>query len=319
LLKVPQFEPLLWRTPKTLQRKELRRLFMEKIDHYNSLVLFPFLMKTARPAAYGAIVIVFLTGCTATVVRWNSIKMREEIMAYYNDEIMDNLIRMKEGLPFVHVDISSVSAQGISQVSGTVGGGDTENLTRTSPSMIGALHTISRVATAPFAYSVTPLHNDTLTMTAAPVIGPLPADSEVAGSSCESPKLEITKVTEVRKPPREGEEEGELKERTVEKTPRKPATTTIYEIYKDFLDRNPKALECSDLQPSKDKFVPGTKKRHGTGYCYITNEGNNNAEYTKLCTTLFTHSRGKSSAKTLETDVEALKAQGTLIPSTGRP
>ena len=56
------------------------------------------------------IAIVLLTGCTATVVRWNSVKMREEIIAYYNDEIMDNLIRMSEGLPFVHVDISSVSA-----------------------------------------------------------------------------------------------------------------------------------------------------------------------------------------------------------------
>jgi len=93
--------------------------------------------------------------------------MREEVMAYYNDEIMDNLIRMRERLPFVHVDISSVSAQGISQVSGTVGGGETESLTRTSPSssMMGVLHTISRAAMTPFAYSASPLHSDTLTMT----------------------------------------------------------------------------------------------------------------------------------------------------------
>src|SRR5437763_707514 len=96
--------------------------------------------------------IVLLTGCTATVVRWNSVKMREEIIAYYNDEIMDNLIKMSEGLPFVHVDISSVSAAGVSQVSGTVGAGETESFTKTSPSssMMGALHTITRAATAPF-------------------------------------------------------------------------------------------------------------------------------------------------------------------------
>src|SRR5438876_7224581 len=196
------------------------------------LVTFPLFTKGTRLRGYSLIAIVCLTGCTATVVRWNSVRMREEIMAYYNDEIMDNLIRMKEGLPFVHVDISSVSAAGLSQVSGTVAGGDTESFTRTSPSMIGALHTISRVATAPFTYSVTPLHSDTLTMTAVPVIGPLPADGQVAGSS-QSPEFDKTKVTEVRKPPTEkppteDKEWGELKEETIERTPRKPGTTTIY-------------------------------------------------------------------------------------------
>jgi len=130
-------------------------------------VAFPLLVKTARLKAYGFIAIVFLAGCTATVVRWNSVKMREEIMAYYNDEIMDNLISTEKGLPFVHVDISSVSAAGVSQVSGTVGGGETESFTKTSPSssMMGVLHTISRAAMTPFAYSASPLHSDTLTMT----------------------------------------------------------------------------------------------------------------------------------------------------------
>src|SRR6266513_6494276 len=96
------------------------------------LKIFPLFIKATRLKGHALIALVCLTGCTATVVRWNSVRMREEIMAYYNDEIMDNLIRMNEGLPFVHVDISSVSAQGISQVSGTVGGGETESFTRTS-------------------------------------------------------------------------------------------------------------------------------------------------------------------------------------------
>src|SRR5438552_11378628 len=91
------------------------------------LLIFPLFIKATRLKGHALIALVCLTGCTATVVRWNSVRMREEIMAYYNDEIMDNLIRMKEGLPFLHVDISSVGVQGISQVSGTVGSGDTES------------------------------------------------------------------------------------------------------------------------------------------------------------------------------------------------
>jgi hypothetical protein len=271
---------------------------------------FPLLMKAAHLEACGFIVIVFLTGCAATVVRWNSVKMREEIMAYYNDEIIDNLINMKQGLPFVHVDISSVSAAGLSQVSGTVGGGETESLTRASPSMMNALHTISRAATAPFTYSVTPLHSDTLTMTAVPVIGPLASDSREA-----TPNLETSKVTEVRGPPKKPEEEGELKEKTTEKTP-KSSTTTIYDIYRRFLRKYPNALAHGELQPTKGDFVPGTLKRRGTGFYYI--RSNDKAAYTDLCESLFTQNRGKAAGKTLKADVEVLKAQGTLIPPTPR-
>jgi hypothetical protein len=247
------------------------------------LLTFPLLTKTTLSKGCALLTIVCLAGCTATVVRWNSVKMREEIMAYYNDEIMDNLIRMREGLPFVHVDISSVSAQGISQVSGTVGGGDTESFTRTSPSMMGALHTITRVATAPFTYSVTPLHNDTLTMSAVPVIGQLPVDNSEGTSN------------------------------------RPPKTTTIYSVYERFrttIVDNRDVLVCSDLRPSPTEYVPGTLKIHGLKFYYIQNdpEGKNKAEYNSLCTSLFTQSRGKTSGKALKAEVENLKAQGALIP-----
>ena len=41
-----------------------------------------------------------LVGCTATMVRWDSMRMREEIMAYYNDETTDNLVRIETGPAF---------------------------------------------------------------------------------------------------------------------------------------------------------------------------------------------------------------------------
>jgi hypothetical protein len=288
------------------------------------LKLFPMLIKATRLRSHALVVLVCLTGCTATVVRWNSVRMREEIMAYYNDEIMDNLIRMKDGLPFVHVDISSVSAQGISQVSGTVGSGDTEAFTRTSPTstMMGALRTITRAATTPFTYSVTPLHNDTLTMSAVPVIGPLSTD----GQGTTSTEDVVTKVTEVRKPPlTTAEPEGKLESKTIEKTPKPAPIATIYTIYERYrktLAENPNALVYSEglIHPNQKGLVPGTLKRVGTGYYYIQNdpEGKNKAEYYRLCMSLFTQSRGKASGKALKADVDLLKAQ-SILPTTRSP
>jgi hypothetical protein len=278
------------------------------------LITFPLVIKATRLKGYGLIAIVCLTGCTSTVVRWNSVKMREEIMAYYNDEIMDNLIRMKDGLPFVHVDVSSVSAQGISQVSGTVGSGDTESVTRTSPSMMGALHTITRVATAPFAYSVTPLHNDTLTMTAVPVIGPLSSDSQTTSKT--TTKTEITKPIE--SDPKK--DEKSVTTITKEEMP-KPSTTTIYDVYERYrksLVENRSALVYSEgpIRPNQNKYVPGTLKWHGSGYYYIGVD--HKEEYRQLCMSLFNESRGKASGKALKADVDLLKAQ-SVLPTTRSP
>jgi len=281
-------------------------------ERFSSLVqLF---IKATRLKDYAVITVVLLTGCTATVVRWNSVRMREEIMAYYNDEIMDNLIKMKEGLPFLHVDISSVSAQGISQVSGTVGSGDTESVTRTSPSMMGALHTITRVATAPFAYSVTPLHNDTLTMTAVPVIGPLSSDSQTTSKT--TTKTEITKPIE--SDPKK--DQKSVTTITAEEVP-KPTTTTIYKVYETYgkcLVDDPTALVFSPgpIRPNKDTYVPGTLKWHGSGYYYIGVAYKE--KYRQLCMSLFTQSRGKATDKGLRADVDLLKAQ-SVLPTTRSP
>ncbi len=289
---------------------------MKKPSPTALVLALPLAIKATRLKGYVLIAIVCLTGCTATVVRWNSVKMREEIMAYYNDEIMDNLIKMKERLPFLHVDISSVSAQGISQVSGTVGSGDTESFTRTSPSstMMGALRTITRAATTPFIYSVTPLHNDTLTMSAVPVIGPLSSDSQATSKT--TTKTEITKPIE--SDPKK--DEKSVTTITTEEVP-KPSTTTIYEVYETYgkcLVDNPGALVFSPgpMRPNKDKYVPGTLKWHGSGYYYIAVAYQE--KYRQLCMSLFNQSRGKATGKTLRADVDLLKAQ-SVLPTTRSP
>lgn len=66
--------------------------------------------------------------CTATQVRWDATKMRKDVMVYYNDQIMDNLIRAKYKLPFVHVDITLLTSAGGSQISGTIGAGESRTV-----------------------------------------------------------------------------------------------------------------------------------------------------------------------------------------------
>jgi len=43
--------------------------------------------------AYGLIAVLSLAGCMATQNRWQATQMRQQVMDYYNDQIMENLIR----------------------------------------------------------------------------------------------------------------------------------------------------------------------------------------------------------------------------------
>jgi hypothetical protein len=158
-------------------------------------VASPLSAKTTQLKTYGCIAIVCLAGCTTTQVRWDAIGMRQQVMKYYNDEIVENLIRAREKLPFVHLDITGLTTIATSQLSGTIGAGETQASTKTSRSMIGALSTLSRAVTYPFAYSVSPQRGNSLQISAAPVLGPLAADG--ATSSKKTIKTEETAPTQV--------------------------------------------------------------------------------------------------------------------------
>ena len=115
-----------------------------------TFVAFPLSAKTTRLRNYSCIAIVLLAGCTATQVRWDATKMRKDVMVYYNDQIMDNLIRAKHKLPFVHVDITLLTSAGGSQISGTIGAGETRTNANTSKLMAGMLGTIANAVMRPF-------------------------------------------------------------------------------------------------------------------------------------------------------------------------
>jgi hypothetical protein len=167
----------------------------------------------------------FFAGCTATQVRWDATNIRKQVMVYYNDQIMDNLIRAKNHVPFVHVDITLLTSQGSSQISGTIGAGENRTSEHTSRSMGDALGTLSKTLAHPFAYSVTPQQTETLSIQAAPPLGTQAIEST-------SLKMAVTKETE------SFDGQGVKKERTTEKTPTaKPVI--IYEVYRNFAEALP--------------------------------------------------------------------------------
>lgn len=66
-----------------------------------------------------------LVGCAVEEAHWDEARLREHAIAYYSDQIIDNLVRAKNGQFFLHVNINNLSAQVISEVAATVGGGST--------------------------------------------------------------------------------------------------------------------------------------------------------------------------------------------------
>jgi len=79
-----------------------------------------FLGRNKQLTAAGLLISIVLVGCIATENRWQASQMRAQVMSYYNDEIMENLIKADEQLPFVHVDITGLTNIDTSQISGTL-------------------------------------------------------------------------------------------------------------------------------------------------------------------------------------------------------
>jgi hypothetical protein len=140
----------------------MKKLFLANCP----IVRSPFKTIGFKASAY--ISVFFLNSCTTTQLRWDAIGVREQIMKYYNDEIMENLVRQENGLAFVHVDVSTVTAIAASQVTGMVGAGETRTFTRGPAGVAG---TISRALMRPFSYSVAPQQGDSLTITSTTNLG----------------------------------------------------------------------------------------------------------------------------------------------------
>jgi hypothetical protein len=105
-------------------------------------------------------------------------------MDYTEDQIMENLIRARNGLPFVHFDFSHVTAQVTTKVTPTVAGGRTRaTTTNLTPSMstmqttsgpitttIAAIGGVLETITRPFAYGITAERDNVVNVEVNPVL-----------------------------------------------------------------------------------------------------------------------------------------------------
>jgi hypothetical protein len=298
------------------------------------------LARSIRLKTHGCIALFLLGGCTATQVRWDATNIRKEVMVYYNDQIMDNLIRAKNNLPFVHVDITLLTSQGSSQISGTVGYGETitntgtnalttqtttTNVTGMSPTGPSSMHQVARVAGGllesashvamrPFTYSVTPQQTETLSIQAAPALGSgaivsmsgKMVPTKVTEESWEMKKTGADNTTETKET--SAPEEDKPKKITKEKT-QTPVTITIYELYESFA--RSRHLLISPARPDALAYVPGTLKRWDDGqYYYIPNNERDKRAYYKFCQQLFT--KGQSQTGGLERALQQTQAAAAL-------
>lgn len=306
---------------------------MKKSLLATTFVAFPLSTKTTRLRTYGCVAIVLLAGCTATQTRWDATNIRKEVMVYYNDEIMDNLIKAKKHLPFVHVDITLLTSQGSSQISGTIGAGETSNNTSTQQKThqtvttntagatvshavagtVGVVATITHMATRPFTYSVTPQQTETLSIQAAPALG---SQAVAAPLPTESPKMQLTKRTKTKETtypsPSPTTAPPITKDSTT--TEEQPTQRTIYNLYDDFARYYVKE---EPTRPNKDDVLPGTVIKLWDGHYYYINKNaknphGENAEdaYYEFCQALFT--KGQSQTGGLERALQQTQAAAAL-------
>jgi hypothetical protein len=222
-----------------------------------------------------------LVGCAVEEAHWDEARLREHAIAYYTDQIMDNLIRAKNGQFFLHVNINNLQALVTSEVAGSVGGGDTTtntrnrqitNQTTTTTNAAGqavavvggAVSTITRMAMSPFTYSVTPKRSDQLTFAAVPEINDQPIYRAY---------LQFLNVTDKEESLAEMEDDYDL--------------VTGDDVKSVLKKKAGETLVAGDPDPNKRQpknavyYVPGTLKRWNGDVYYVPIEFKD--QYFQLC------------------------------------
>lgn len=301
-----------------------------------SLTALRLFAQITRIKPCGGVGLVLVASCTNTQVRWDAVKMRQDVMVYYNDQIMENLIKAKNHLPFVHVDIQTLTSAGASQITGSMGYGETvtntgthaqTNQTTTTdtsspPGAPATMRTVAKVAgglvatathTAmrPFSYSVSPLRSETLTITAAPALG---AQAQASPAPAATPTLTLSRVTDTTD---KNDATKTVKNHTEEKTlisPPQEAPKTIYDLYQDFADSG--HLSQTPTKPPEGAYLPGTLKKwstkQGTKYYFVADDEPDKTEYYEFCKKLFI----KGSGGSLEQKVQEIRGQFESLKAT---
>jgi hypothetical protein len=124
--------------------------------------------------------VTILAGCTSMEVRYDAEGVRLAMLDFYQNEIMDNLIRARSGLPFIHVDLSNLTATVQTKLGAQVGVGQTLNDTAARQTTIGGslvhgavgiVTTATQLAVRPFTVNLNPERDNQIAVTENPTFG----------------------------------------------------------------------------------------------------------------------------------------------------
>jgi hypothetical protein len=172
----------------------------------------------------------FLSSCKTPQAQWDATHLRTHAIDYYNDQIMENLIRATHGLAFVHVDVTGLNATASQKLGATFNGGQsitntgtnqTSNQTAVSnlvTTTVATVASLAHAATRPLTFGVSPERSNLINYNTVPLFGNIP----------------------------------------------------VYDAYDDFLKQASVKVDDGLRAPSKGTYVPGTLKRWDDGrYYYI--------------------------------------------------
>jgi len=91
-----------------------------------SIATFQLIGRANRVKAFSCVITIFFASCAVLdthQAKLDQQQLRDVLMDYTQDQILDNLIRASNGLPIVHFDLSNITGQVTSKFTPTVGGG----------------------------------------------------------------------------------------------------------------------------------------------------------------------------------------------------
>jgi hypothetical protein len=188
-----------------------------------------------------------LSGCTAMQsthqVKLDHAQLREVLMDYHDDQILDNLIRAQNGLPIVHFDFSHITAQVTTKVSPSIGGSRTStDMNSTTPG------------------STTASDSTTTAAAGQTVVNTVAKTTALAGGV----------VHTIMKPFNWGVSADRTNVVNVDVNP-VLTDKTIYDAYTKFLRENPGGLSSSPNKPAATDVLLGPKRwRDGQHYWVST-------------------------------------------------
>jgi hypothetical protein len=142
--------------------------------------------RSPRRATIGAVPamltcsLLLLGGCEYQEAILDANQVRGSAADFYNDEIMENLIRAYNRKIFVHVDLDTMQPNVSTKLAASFGGGQTFNNTATKQTtvggslasgVVGIMTTATQLAIRPFTFSLTPERDNTIQLNLSPQTG----------------------------------------------------------------------------------------------------------------------------------------------------